>query len=403
MTTDKHTITPQMQADLDAVEAALAGSASEAELTDLGRLALELRDERPEIDPFFTRDLDARAAAGFPRRRPGRAAWLRRVPSAAWAGGAASLLVASVVAVSLLGSSGDYSELSESAGGGSGGGMVESAPEPAEDEVADTAAGSGAAQPKRSASGAAPQAALAPPVQSPGGPDARRRRIQETSASLTLVAPPRRIADVADGIVRVTDALGGFVVSSTVSSTDGDGGGGIFEIRVPSAKLQPALAELSKLAHVQSREQSSQDITAESVSARDRLQDARAERVALLRRLARAATQAEIDSVKGRLRIVSSRIAAAKADLGRVNNRASFSNVSVSLASDPAAGEPGEEDGQWSPGDAARDAVRVLEVIAGVALIALAVALPLAVLGALLYLGARLATRRRRERALDAI
>jgi lauroyl/myristoyl acyltransferase len=43
----------------------------------------------------------------------------------------------------------------------------------------------------------------------------------------------------------------------------------------------------------------------------------------------------------------------------------------------------------------------VLEVVAGVTLIALAVALPLALLAACAVLLARLFTRRRRERALE--
>ena len=63
----------------------------------------------------------------------------------------------------------------------------------------------------------------------------------------------------------------------------------------------------------------------------------------------------------------------------------------------------GEDDGAWTPGDAARDALRVLEVAAGVALVVLALAVPLALLAALAMVSARWATRRRRERALDVV
>jgi hypothetical protein len=59
--------------------------------------------------------------------------------------------------------------------------------------------------------------------------------------------------------------------------------------------------------------------------------------------------------------------------------------------------------GTWTPGDAVQDARRVLEVVAAVALLALAVLLPLALLTAPLALAARWGTRRRRERALDAV
>ena len=419
MTTDKHKITPEMQADLDAVEAALAGTAPEAGLTDLGRLALELRAERPEPDPFFTRELDAKAAAGFPRTRPDGVGWWRRIPQTALASAAACVLIVTAVSVSVLG--GDDSPVDVLDAGPP---LTASQPESDTAATAEESGGGGSMPGGSSAakvqaqkrSSAAPtqsvsdeSAGLAAPTPPPptgggsGGSDARTRRVQETSASLTLTAPPDRIATVSRGVRDVTTALGGFVVSSSVSTTDGDGGGGIFEIRVPSAKLQRALDELGKLAHVAQSQTASQDITAESVSAKDRLQDARAERVALLRRLANADTQAEIDSVKARLRLVSARIAAAKADVSRVNNRASFSNIAVSLAADPDAGDPGTDDGQWSPGDAARDALRVLEVIAGIALVALAVGIPVALLVTLLLAAARLAGRRRRERVLDAV
>jgi hypothetical protein len=57
--------------------------------------------------------------------------------------------------------------------------------------------------------------------------------------------------------------------------------------------------------------------------------------------------------------------------------------------------------GTWTPGDAARDALRVLEVGAGVALVLAAVVAPFALLG-LVGLGARRARRRRREAVLRA-
>jgi hypothetical protein len=57
--------------------------------------------------------------------------------------------------------------------------------------------------------------------------------------------------------------------------------------------------------------------------------------------------------------------------------------------------------GAWTPGDAWHDALRVLEVIAGVLVIAAAVALPLLLAWLLGWLARRGVTRRRRERALD--
>src|SRR5207247_4875153 len=46
--------------------AALAGESSDQEFVELGELALALRGERPQPRPEYVRDLDRRAAEGFP-------------------------------------------------------------------------------------------------------------------------------------------------------------------------------------------------------------------------------------------------------------------------------------------------------------------------------------------------
>jgi hypothetical protein len=423
-------LSPEVRRELDAIDAALAGDPVAPELTELGQLALALRDERPEADPFFQRKLDSSAAAGF--SRSSRWSKLRGTLSATpmlVPGVAASVLLALIVSVALLGKGADtVGERSSSSSGSSGGA---SAPALTEDSGAgggSAAAGSDSARDSSGAGGGSSSGESAerakaspgssepdpasvvgsPPVPPPTGggspgSDRRSTRKVERSASMTLVALPGQLDTVADRIIQTADANGGFVVTSSVNTTE-DGGGGEFLLRVPSARLDTVLAQLSRLAHVRARQQAAVDITAQHTSARDRLQDARAERRGLLRRLARAVTDAEVQSIKAQLRDVSARISQAKADLARVSNRASFSNVAVSLAADPSASALGpQSDDRWSPGDAARDAVRVLEVAAGVALIALAIGAPLGLIVLAGVLTARWATRRGRRRALDAL
>jgi hypothetical protein len=197
----------------------------------------------------------------------------------------------------------------------------------------------------------------------------------------------------------VTDGAGGFVASSSVAS--GEGSGGSFELRIPGARLNKALADLSRLSEVRERTQSSRDITAETVSARERLREARREREGLLRALANATTLNETEAVKARLRSVNREIAVARQSLRTVVNRASYANVSVSLIEDRGGAAAPIDDGRWTPGDALEDAVRVLEVAAGIAVIVLAILLPFALLGVLAAFAARLLGHRRRERALD--
>ena len=216
-----------------------------------------------------------------------------------------------------------------------------------------------------------------------------------------LATPPREIDRAAAEILRVTDELGGYVVSSTVSSNSS----GQFELRVPERKLQTALSRLSRVAKVRQRTQSAQDITGAVVSVRERLKDARTERRSLLRQLAAATTPNQTSSIRARLRLVSGQIAAAKRDLSRVKTRATRSTIAVTPARRPprAAGDDDDGASGWTPGDAFDDAVRILEVTAGVLLVALALLLPLGLVGLLVWLAARQAAQRRRERALDAV
>ncbi len=366
------------------------------ELQELGDL---LREDPPRPDPGWARELDARAAAGFPRpprRSPFRVVRPFLLPSLGFAA-TVVLVVGLVTAVD----TGDHESASDGSGGGASSGAGASA---------GSADSSGGASMEResareaakdsSSSLSAPRSAVVPSSRG-GDPssDSRRTRRVERTAALTLAARPREVEDVADGVVRVTDASGGYVASSSVSG--GDDANATFELRIPSNRLQRTLAELSRLAHVRGRSQATNDITAESVSARERLREARREREGLLRALARAITLNETDSIKARLRIVNRRIGVARAAMRRIDNRARFANVDVTLVADRDAGAGGDDDGTWTPGDALRDAVRVLEVAAGIAVIVLALAIPLGLVAVLGVAAGRLAGRRRRERALD--
>lgn len=393
------TLTPEMRRELAALDAALAGEPVEPDLADLAELSALLREERPEPDPTFARALDDRVKRGFPRRAQGRAVpaahgaarlrgWLSgalRSPVAL--GGAATIVLAAVV----VGISQAPRGGNDSAGSGGGGSSV-AAP-------ADRSGESSAGSAKDSAGTS--ESTIAPAPSSGGGSprsDSRTGRFVERSAALTLGARPRDLDDVADGVVHVTDSVGGFVGSSSVTS----GEEATFELRIPTTQLQRALRDLSRLAHVRERTQETQDITSSVVSARDRLGDARAERASLLRRLSRADTDAESARLRARLRTVSRDIARDKAAVSRVENRARFANVSVQVVADRSAGATGDG-GAWTPGDAVRDAGRILEVAAGVAVVAGAALLPLALVAALAWLAGRRAVRRRREAALDAL
>jgi hypothetical protein len=366
--------------ELEAVDAALAGRYVAPEHAELADLALLLRDERPEPSAAWVNELDRRVRTGFPARpKPPRRQWV-------WLRKAAPVMAIFAIVIpvgfglSTIETGGD-----DDSGGGGGASTASEAPSSADEG----SAGSGEAA--QDSAGATEQPRSATPLSS----DARPRSV-ERSVTITLGTSRRQVDRVATEIGDVTADLGGYVARSSISSS----GGGDLQLRIPTRRLDTAIQRLSKLAKVTDLSRSSQDITAAVVSARDQLQDARAERKALLTQLATATTINETESIRARLRIVSNEIAAARNTLRRRTNRANFADVAVTLGI--ARGEDNDDEGgAWTPGDAFHDALRVLEVIAGVAVIAAAIAIPLLVAWLLGWMARRGVTRRRRERALD--
>jgi Domain of unknown function (DUF4349) len=344
---------PAVLAELAELDRALAGESS-----PWSELVADVRAERPRMEPAFAARLDAvvDTARTTPARRP---RWLAWSP-------AAGLAAAIVVAVVLVSGNGSPTTKSSS-----------SVPAPS----ATATAGAGRA----AAPAVSEHAALAP-----------QARKVERNTSLALSTARGKVQDVADNVVATTQRFGGIVDSSQISTSDTDASA-VFSLRIPTARLDDAIAALSKLAHVSSLQQGSTDITGAFVSVEARLRDARAERRALLTALAHATTTQAIDAIKLRLRDNRSQIAALKGELNALRRRADLARVDVSIAGNGHASTGG---GSWTPGDAARDALRVLEVAAGVLLVALAGGIPLALVLGAAALAARGTRRRRREAAL---
>ena len=204
-----------------------------------------------------------------------------------------------------------------------------------------------------------------------------------------------------DGVVRATQASGGFVQSSQVATGDGHSTAS-FVLRVPTSRLDDALARLSKLGHVRSLQQSADDITNAYNGASTRLAEARAERRGLLRALAKATTAQEISSLRARIADNRRALQRYQREFDAVRNRADYATIGVAVTGVARKHAAVGGGGSWTPGDAAHDAVRVLEVSAGVALIALAVLVPLSLVGAAGGFAAVAVRRRRREAALSS-
>jgi hypothetical protein len=402
---------PEVLRGLRELDAALANEPTAD--PDLSQLVADVEAARPEPSAAFLASLDARVHAGFPRAtqtpKAVRTPWHARIrrPQILAPGFAVLLIALLVGGIALRGGgdgivndSGSFSKPIDasssteksagrelSAGGSAGTGSADSAV-PAPQAAAGTTSSSS------SASKSAPSLTPAAPAPSATHQD---RKVQR-AADLTLTPKPDDVQKTADGVVRETQAAGGYVQRSDIATRDG-AGEATFTLRIPSARLDDTLARLSKLAHVGALNQSASDITSAVVSAADQLADARAERAALLRALGKATTDRQIASLKARLANNRSEIAQRKGALDAQRRRADLATVSVTVQGTGEAAE--KDDGAWTPRDALHDAGRVLEIAGGVALIALAVLAPLAILAALALLAGRTLRRRRREGALD--
>lgn len=407
-------LNPEELRELAALDRALAGEPVDADLRELEALVVDIRATAPQMTPAFAARLEHELGEGFPARAPSarpRQHWRWMLVPAA-----GTLAVVAIALVAVIGPSGNED---------GAGPALSARNEPATGAESSTPSADGPAVAadravqRQSKGESPPMAAVMPPrdaretsgagTSSSGAtaapssitaPDRSANRKVVRNALLVLEAPDGKLDSTADAVIRTVDRFDGIVQDSSIGSSDASGGEATFNLRIPTDRLDEALAALSKLGHVAERSQNLQDITGSFTSAQDRLADARAERRGLLRTLGRATTPLQIESLRTRLRLVRSRIARFNGALASLRRRADLATVQLTVRGTGKSDE-GATGGDWTPGDAARDAVRVLEVIAGVALIALAIAVPLALLAVAVVLGARVGRRRRREGALD--
>jgi hypothetical protein len=232
------------------------------------------------------------------------------------------------------------------------------------------------------------------------------RQIQ--SAQISLTTPNVHVDQVAQEVFDVVGQEHGTVQSSHITAaTRGTGGGyAAFSLSIPTANLQATMTDLSRLhfAAVQSRTDSSQNVSHQYNFDQRRLADAQALRASLLKQLQTAYTTQAIDSIKAQLKLAEQQITSWQATLGSLQHRIGYSNVEVGINQGglPIPVRPTHHSSGFTIGGAGHDALRVLVVSAGVALIALAVMVPVGLVAALLIWLWVWLRQRRREHALDA-
>jgi Domain of unknown function (DUF4349) len=401
-TSDEGAMPPEVAAALLAVDATLAGEPVDPEYADLAKLALILDADRPVAAEPFTSALDERVELRF--ARPARPARSRARRTRGWllgsAAGLAGALAAVVVVVVLAGHGGGASSASSSSAS-----ALAAPSRSAASHAAASAAGAGSASATATQASAGSSAPVAParstaPLAPAPVPSGKRQIVQ--SAQLQLSTAPARIDDVSQQVFNVVATEKGIVQSSNVTATGDPSANAEFQLSVPSANLAPTLNALSSLhgANVVSRSDATNDITGQIGGAGQRLAEARALRSSLLKQLAAATTTAEVQSIQARLHDADASIASDLSTLRGLQHQVAYSQIAVNIQATAAAAGAGSS---FTIGRALHDAGRVLVVVAGAALIALAVMIPVGLVAALLAWASFAIRRRRREQALDLV
>jgi hypothetical protein len=426
---DEQPLDPEVAETLDAIDATLAGEPVDPRFAEIAELALLLTAARPQPAPAFAASLDHRVAHRFAWETPKPRRRTRWALSPAWGGGIVAVTGVLVIAVVLAWSGGGSSSSSSQNGTPvfhSSGATTSASASPAPARASAHGApgllpaspaarkalpnvGSVHGSPAQnrslgvplsaaatSSAGSVQSVAAAPTPQSSG-----RKIIQ--SAQLSLTTPPARIDAVAQEVFNVVGAQSGFVQRSNVTAAGAGNSYAQFQLSVPSSNLSQTMAQLSQLkfATVSSRTDATQDVNDQYVGDVRRLADSKALRTALLKQLANAVTTSQIDSLNQQIHDADSAISAAQATLNGLNHQIDYSQIQVTINGALITPAKHHKNTGFTLGKAAHDSGRVLTVAAGVALIALAALVPVALLAALSWWVVTAVRRRRREQALD--
>jgi Domain of unknown function (DUF4349) len=386
------------RAQLDALERILAREAVGEEHLELAALVESVRADAPRMAPAFAHQLDARIAArlaGRHRTAIGRG----RLGRLALAGGG---LVAAAVAFTIVISSGVLESRRNPSGGNAAGNTPALRRPAAARPTAPTSAGP-VASTHGTPFGAKHGQASAPTVNAQATARSKAGAgLVHRASMLELAATATGLPHVADRVVALTEREGGVVASSFVNA-DGAASRASFSLRVPSGRLAALLAGLSALAQVRSLTQDTTDVSSGYGHVRAALGARRAERAQLSRRLRSAQTSAQRTALQRRIAALDALIARdvreASAYLGQAHTAAL--HVDVVVGATPKGAARGGAGG--GPLDrASRTALYALEELLALALVALAIALPLAVGALVLWWGAATVRHRARDRAIRA-
>ncbi len=187
-------------------------------------------------------------------------------------------------------------------------------------------------------------------------------RIVIKNASLSLLV--KDASATSDEIARLTESMGGFVISTNLyETTYGQNDTRVKQasvsIRVPADRLDEALSKIKDMAvEVQSENVSGQDVTAEYTDLQSRLRNLEAAEKQLQNIMDGATKTEDVLSVYNQLVSIREQIEVIKGQIKYYDESAAFSQISIELIPDVVA-QP-LDIGGWRPVGVARDAVELL-------------------------------------------
>ncbi len=356
-----------VQDDLDRLDAAL-DDRPDAD-AELRMLVGDVRAARPMLDDDARARIEARATRAVAAERSPSAINAARVRRGQRMRAVLAVATVAVVAVPV----GAY--VVQNGGSDDGAAVVMEASRGGSDDVEQTTQASGgvAESQSRGESGSSVERRSAAPDRA----SSRDRQVIRSAVQTVRVDEPE-VADAAAQVGRIAAAQGGYVALSSVRES-GPRAGGEFEVVVPSGRLDATLSALGALGTPVALERAAEDVTSQAASVADRLADLRPERAALRRQLAAAGTASERTNLRRELRRITSRIASLESEQRQLRQATAHDRLTFQLTTvDRAAADDDQDGGGWGIGAAWDDAGSVLQVLAGVLLIAAAILLPLA-------------------------
>jgi hypothetical protein len=374
------------------------------------QLIADLQALRPTPRPQFAAALDERAAAGFPRRSrlrlrlpslPPRRRLL--IPASGIAAVAITLVVALVMSSGTdsgspsNGTLGYLNEFSSPRLAPPAHPSHNAVPMGKAESSSGAAAAAGAASEAAGTTFSTPATTL--PSETPEASPSVSHRAVERSAEITLAADPRDVDDDASRVFEAVHANSGIVIRSSTQEGRPGEAGATFELLIPSARLDDAMAAFSEIDAVRSRHEATADVTAPTVTAAELLKESRARIDSLLSQLEAAESEEEQEAIEAELRHERRHASRLAGQLSHLHKRADFSRVALRI--ETGGKESSDGGGAWGIGDAFHDAGHVLTVAAAVLLVALAVLGPIALIALLAWLTHRAWVRCERRRVLS--